>query len=657
VKTKYNQLVICNIKPGIHHGLYPIKRVVGDTIIVQADIFTEGHQHIGANLLWRKQKSREWTPVPMHQIGNDQWEAAFTPEGVGFFEYTIEAWSDPFSTWKEEVIKKIESDVFTPIDLDSGIETLKYMVRNTQGIHIHQSLKELQSNTIPKQILTVIKNLQVPSDPRKYIAKEKITQHHQIHKVSVKRKRALFSSWYEIFPRSCSTVPGKHATFDDVIQLIPKVADMGFDVLYFPPIHPIGHTNRKGKNGAPHAKPNEPGSPWAIGSEEGGHKSIHPSLGMLEDFRRVIEIAKKHQMEIACDIAFQCSPDHPYIKDHPEWFKWQSDNTIRFAENPPKKYEDIVNFDFDTEHSHDLWLELKSIVEYWIAQGVNIFRVDNPHTKPFDMWGWLITEINKSYPDVIFLSEAFTRPKVMQQLSLIGFDQSYSYFTWRNSKHELIEYMTELNSSPLREYFRPNFWPNTPDILPEMLQYGGKPAFESRFILAATLSSNYGIYGPVFENCIGRAIEGHEEYQESEKYELKSMQQYTGENISPLIKIVNRIRKEFTALQTTWNFQFCETENDHLIAYIKYSQENDPHLLIIVNIDYTHTQEGTVCIPIDTLGIETDKPFVVHDLLNGEKYVWSGTKNYIKIDPHQCPAHIFALSPHLHEEKEFSYYT
>lgn len=575
-----NQLVIANVTPILQGGLYPIKRVLGEAILVRADIFSHGHRALHANLLWKDQQAKQWQPVAMRHLWNDLWEASFVPEACGCFAYTIEA-----------------------------------------GFEEHNMCKL-----------------------------------NATYEVQVKRKKANFSSWYEIFPRSCSSVSGVHGTFEDVIRLIPSIAKKGFDVLYFPPIHPIGQTNRKGKNNSLCAEVNDPGSPWAVGSKEGGHKSIHPSLGSLQDFQRVVKAAQAHGLEVALDIAFQCSPDHPYIAEHPEWFKWRADGTIQYAENPPKKYEDIVPFDFECQAVQELWLELKSIVEYWLNQGVKIFRVDNPHTKPFDMWAWLIAEINRLDPDVLFLSEAFTRPKVMQHLSLIGFDQSYTYFSWRNTKQELLQYMQELQEEPLKEYFRPNFWPNTPDILAEFLQYGGKPAFALRLVLAATLSSNYGIYGPPYEYCIAAALEGHEEYLHSEKYELKSLSSYCGETLDPLIKTLNTLRKGYSALQTTWNIHFCETENDHLIAYVKYAQNNDSHLLIIVNLDYKYSQEGMVTLPIENLQIDHTKPYLVHDLLDGAKYVWSSARNYVKLNPERCPAHIFAIQPHLHEEQEFKYY-
>jgi len=407
----------------------------------------------------------------------------------------------------------------------------------------------------------------------KYLDRRFATTYLKELVVVVDREKARFSTWYEMFPRSSASEPGRHGTFKDCEMRLPYISSMGFDVLYFPPIHPIGYTQRKGKNNTPMAGPDDPGGAWAIGAEEGGHKDIHPQLGTFEDFQRLIAKAREYGVEVALDLAFQCSPDHPYVKEHPEWFRWRPDKTIHYAENPPKKYEDIYPFDFETEHWRELWEELKSIVLFWIEQGVRIFRVDNPHTKPFSFWDWLIKEIKKDSPDVIFLSEAFTRPKVMYRLAKLGFTQSYTYFAWRNTKRELIEYLTELTQTEVREYLRPNFWPNTPDILPEHLQYGGRPAFMIRLVLAATLSSSYGIYGPAFELCIDEALPGKEEYLNCEKYEIKHWDREKPGSLQDFIARVNRIRKENPALQTTWNLRFYEADNEAFLFYGKTTED------------------------------------------------------------------------------------
>ncbi len=431
---------------------------------------------------------------------------------------------------------------------------------------------------------------------------------------------------------------------------------MGFDVLYLPPIHPIGKTNRKGKNNVPNCKLDDVGSPWAIGSEEGGHRSIHPALGTIDDFKDLINRAKDYGIEVAMDLAFQCSFDHPYLKEHPEWFKWRPDGTVQFAENPPKKYEDILPFNFESERWKDLWEELKSVVLFWIEKGIKIFRVDNPHTKPFLFWQWLIADIKRDYPDVIFLSEAFTRPKVMYRLAKIGFTQSYTYFAWRNTKWEIIDYLNVLTKTDVREYFRPNFWPNTPDILPELLQYGGRNAFMIRLVLAATLSSNYGIYGPAFELTLSEALSGKEEYLNSEKYELKEWDWDKEGNLKDFIARVNKIRKENPALQDTFNVEFCNVNNDNIVSYIKITEDCSNIILVVVNLDPYHTHSGWVYIPSSKLGIEPRQPYLVHDLLGDDKYIWQGGRNYVEINPYISPVYIFQIRKTLRRETDFDYF-
>jgi len=462
--------------------------------------------------------------------------------------------------------------------------------------------------------------------------------------VEVDREKARFSSWYEMFPRSCTSRPDSHGTFKDCEKRLPYISEMGFDVLYFPPIHPIGHTNRKGKNNAITARPSDPGTPWAIGSEEGGHKSIHPQLGTLEDFRHLMARAQEFGIEIALDLAFQCSPDHPYVREHPEWFRWRPDGTVQYAENPPKKYQDIYPLEFETDNWKELWEELKSIVLFWIAQGVRIFRVDNPHTKPFTFWEWLIVEVKKDYPEVIFLSEAFTRPKIMYHLAKLGFTQSYTYFTWRNVKWELIQYFTELTQSEVREFFYPNLWPNTPDILNDYLRNGGRPAFMTRLVLAATLGANYGIYGPPFELCENRRKDREsEEYLESEKYELKQWDIESPGSLKDFIARINSIRSNNPALQSNLNLHFHAIDNEQLICYSKCTEDLSNIMLVIVNLDYNYKQSGWTNLPTEELGIDSNEIYLVHDLIDGSTYRWQGANNYIELDPHKMPAHIFSV--------------
>ncbi|MDQ3730647.1 MAG: alpha-amylase family glycosyl hydrolase, partial [Pseudomonadota bacterium] len=451
---------------------------------------------------------------------------------------------------------------------------------------------------------------------------------------------ARFSAWYEIFPRSC---PG--GTFRDCEDRLKYIAELGFDIVYLPPIHPIGKTHRKGRNNRPTAEPDEPGSPWAIGSEGGGHKAIHPELGTLADFRAFVARAEEHKLLIALDIAFQCSPDHPYVKAHPQWFRWRPDGTVQYAENPPKKYQDIYPLDFETEDWRALWEELKSVFLYWIKQGVRVFRVDNPHTKPFRFWEWVIAEIKRDYPDVLFLAEAFTRPKIMYNLGKLGFSQSYTYFTWRNERWDLTEYFTELTQTEVRDYFRPNPWPNTPDILHEYLQTGGRPAFIIRFILAATLGANYGIYGPAFELSEHRPREpGSEEYWDSEKYQVREWDLERPETLAPLIKRVNNIRKTNPALQSDWRLRFHPTDNEQLIAYSKTTPDFKNIIVVIVTLDSYNPQSGWVNLPPAELGLRTDESYLAQDLLTSARYTWQGSTHYVALNPHGQPAHVLRIA-------------
>jgi starch synthase (maltosyl-transferring) len=471
------------------------------------------------------------------------------------------------------------------------------------------------------------------------------------------RKRAGFSSWYELFPRSASSQPARHGNFKDVEARLPYIAGMGFDVVYFPPIHPIGRVNRKGANNAIKAKPGDVGSPWAIGAAEGGHKEILRELGTLEDFRRLVAAARELGMEIALDVAFQCAPDHPYVRAHPEWFKHRPDGSVQYAENPPKKYQDIYPFDFETRDFRALWTELKSIVDFWIEQGVRIFRVDNPHTKPFPFWEWLIGEIQSSSPDVLFLAEAFTRPKVMHRLAKLGFTQSYTYFTWRNSKRELTEYFTELSTGPAREYFRPNVWPNTPDILHETLQSGVRAVYAARLVLAATLSANYGIYGPAFELMESAPREpGSEEYLDSEKYQLRYWTLDRPDSLRPLIARMNSIRRDNAALQSDASLRFCTLDNEKLIGYLKSDESSDNVIIVVVNLDPYHVQAGWIELDLGALGLDDSTPYQMHDLLSDQRYQWRGRRNYVMLDPGRLPTHVFKLRRYLRTEHDFDYF-
>jgi starch synthase (maltosyl-transferring) len=651
------RIIIENVRPEIEGGRFPIKRVVGEKVIVQADLFADGHDEVSALLLYRKAEEENWREVPMKPLVNDRWEGVFTVEEMGIYCYTLRGWIDPFRVWQKDLRKKMEAGQDIKVDLAIGAQYLEEAGKRASGEdakRLKECAKTLRGKKDPASSFAlsdeITRLMSARPDQSLTVLYEKELP------VVVDRKEALFSTWYEIFPRSGSREPEKHGTFKDCENLLPEIARMGFDILYFPPIHPIGKTNRKGKGNSPVAEPDDPGSPWAIGSEEGGHKSVHPQLGTMEDFLMFISRARGHGLEIALDLAFQCSPDHPYVKEHPEWFRWRPDGTIQYAENPPKKYEDIVPFDFENKNWQELWEELKSIVLFWIEKGIRIFRVDNPHTKPFAFWEWLIQEIKRDCPEVIFLAEAFTRPKVMYRLAKVGFTQSYTYFTWRSTKRELTEYLTELIRTEVREYFRPNFWPNTPDILSEYLQYGGRPAFIVRLVLAATLSSNYGVYGPSFELCLNEAMPEREEYLHSEKYERKVWEQDRPGSLRDLIARINRIRRENPALQTTGNLKFYEVDNENLLYYGKASEDLANILLIIVNLDPFNTQSGWIRVPGEELEIVEGQSYLLHDLLGDDKYIWHGDWNNVEVNPQIMPAKIFCLHRRLRREKDFDYF-
>jgi starch synthase (maltosyl-transferring) len=476
-------------------------------------------------------------------------------------------------------------------------------------------------------------------------------------RVNVERSKARFSAWYELFPRSGAGRPAKHGTLRDCVERLPYVAGMGFDVLYLPPIHPIGISFRKGKNNTLAAQPDDVGSPWAIGAKEGGHKAIHPQLGSLADFKLLVEEAKKLDIEVALDIAFQCTPDHPYVTEHPQWFRKRPDGSIQYAENPPKKYQDIFPIDFESDDWEALWKELKSIIEFWCEQGVRIFRVDNPHTKAFPFWEWAIAEIKKNYPDALFLAEAFTRPKVMYRLAKLGFSQSYTYFAWRNTKAELTQYFTELTQTEVSDFFRPNLWPNTPDILTEYLQFGGRPAFMARLVLAAMLGANYGIYGAAFELSENLPREpGSEEYLNSEKYEIKNWDLDQPGSLKELVATVNRIRRENRALHSDRNLRFHTVDNPEIIAFSKTTDDLSNIIVVAVNLDPHHTQAGWVELSTQDLGLDPEQPYQMHELLTGARYLWHGARNFVQLDPQSVPAQIFRVRPKLRREQDFDYF-
>ncbi len=657
-ETGRKRVVVEYVSPQVDDGQLPIKRVVGEKVIVTAHIFSDGHDLIRAELLYRTEGDKLCKSAEMSYMVNDEWKGAFEVSELKTYYYTVRAWLDRFGTWQEDLRKKVATGQKVKVDLMIGSELLEQVDSRAEGIDaskLRQLAKRLKQNRRVDKAVQIALSEELTNLADKYPDKSSASEFPSELAVSVSRPKALFSSWYELFPRSCGP-QGKHGTFADCEHLLPDIQKLGFDVLYLPPIHPIGKTHRKGKNNSTVCKSTDPGSPWASGSADGGHKAVHPELGSMKDFRRLIKRAQEHNIEVAIDLAFQCSPDHPYVKEHPEWFRWRPDKTVQYAENPPKKYEDILSLNFETDQWKELWEELKSVVVFWIKQGVRIFRVDNPHTKPFAFWQWLISEIKKTYPEVILLSEAFTRPKLMQRLAKLGFDQSYTYFSWRNTKHELEQYLTELSQTEVSEYLRPNFWPNTPDILPQYLQYGGRAAFIIRLILAATLSSNYGIYGPAFELCIGNAIEGKEEYLNSEKYEIKRWDRNQAGNIRAVIERVNRARRDNPSLQRFRNLKFYEIDNNMMIAYGKATGDLSNITIMVVNLDPYHKQSGWLVLPLEELGIDPGQPYLLHDLLSNDKYIWQGSRNYLELDPRVMPAHILKVHRRLRREQDFDYF-
>jgi starch synthase (maltosyl-transferring) len=642
------RVVIERVDPEIDGGRYPIKRTIGEKVRVAADIFADGHDRLGAMLLYRFAEEETWREAEMSLLTNDRWQGEFPTDRLGRYFYTLIAWVDAFRTWSTDFAKRVEAGQGISLDVLTGADILRAAGERADGSDSRtlasaaSELKNLCTN--PESALKLATSPQLSALAARYRERESDVRYETELAVVVDPEKARFSAWYELFPRSCTKDVNRHGTFRDVIDRLAYVAGMGFDVLYLAPIHPIGLTERKGKNNSLNSSGLDPGSPWAIGSEEGGHKAIHPQLGSLEDFKELQRKARQFGMDLALDLAYQTSPDHPYLKERREWFRERPDGTIQYAENPPKKYQDIYPFDFETEHAAELWEELKSIVVYWIEQGVRIFRVDNPHTKPFAFWEWLINGIKQEYPDVIFLSEAFTRPKVMYQLAKLGFTQSYTYFAWKNTSHDLREYFAEITQPPIREYFRANIWPNTPDILNEYLQRGGRPAFAGRLILAATLGANYGIYGPAFELCENRPIrEGSEEYLNSEKYEIRVWNIDDPNSLKDLITHLNGIRRAHPALQSDANLRFHPVDNDQLIAYSKVSDDRSDMIFVVVNVDPRNRQSGWVNVITEELRLGSQQSYQVHDLLTDARYIWHGSRNFVQLDPTVLPAHIFQV--------------
>jgi starch synthase (maltosyl-transferring) len=658
------RVVIEGLAPEIDGGRFAAKRAIGERFQVSADVFTDGHAALAADLLRRRPSDEEWNAVPMRELGNDRWSASFTPTETGRYLYSVRAWIDEFETWRRDTAKKHAAGLDVHVESLAGLELVRQAAKaaadEADVALLDAAVTDLEVGAVEgvlhhRPLRDAMRRCGERTDPVEY--------QRELH-LDVDRERARFSSWYELFPRSCADEPGRHGTLADCRRRLDYVAELGFDVLYLPPIHPIGVTHRKGRNNALTAAPGDPGSPWAIGAAAGGHDAIHPELGDSNDLRELVAAANDLGIEIALDLAFQCSPDHPWMTEHPEWFRHRPDGSIQYAENPPKKYEDIVPLDFTGKDWKRLWAALHGVVEHWIGQGIRIFRVDNPHTKPFRFWEWLIAEVKREHPDVLFLAEAFTRPRVMYQLAKAGFSQSYTYFAWRQTKGELIEYLSELTRTEVADFFRPNFWPNTPDILTEQLQIGTRPVFLSRLVLAATLTANYGIYGPAFELTEHVARPGSEEYLDNEKYEIRvwdAARLDRPDSLRHVIARVNAIRRRHPALQHDRTLRFHHTDNEQLLCWSKtarHPDEGDPGdaMVMVVNLDPHHTHAGWIELDLDALGLDGDATFQVHDELGDARYLWRGRRNYVELDPSSMPGHVMAVRKHVRTEQDFDYF-
>jgi starch synthase (maltosyl-transferring) len=646
------RVVIETVSPSVDGGEFPAKSPRGDEVTVEADSFADGHDAISVVLRHRRAGRRAWTETAMIPLGNDRWRGSFTPSELGMWEFEITGWVDKFHSWRQGLVKKAEAGVELETDLLIGsglVEEAASRARGEKARTLHSLAGDLGDEDVAEEERVEIglsESLSQLMDSTPDRSQATTSDRYQ---VVMDREEAVFSTWYELFPRSWSASPGEHGTFADVEANLGYVAGMGFDVLYLPPIHPVGSTYRKGPNNTLGAADDDPGVPWAIGSEEGGHTAIKKELGTIEDFRSLRDAVREYGMELALDIAFQCSPDHPWTREHPEWFRHRPDGTIQYAENPPKKYQDIYPLDFETSDPEGLWAALKGVFDHWIGEGIRIFRVDNPHTKPFPFWEWLIAELRREHPDVILLAEAFTRPKVMHRLAKLGFNQSYTYFAWRNTRHELIEYMSDLTQ--VSHFFRPNFWPNTPDILTEQLQTGGRPVFITRYVLAATLSASCGIYGPAYELMENRPLRtGSEEYLNSEKYQIRKWDLDDPDSLAPVITQMNKARRAHPALQRNRNMVFHHTDNDLLICYSK--RAGDDVVLVVVNLDPDHAQSGWVHLDTAAIGVDPERRFQVRDLLTDRQYIWEGAQNFVQLDTIGIPAHVFSVRSRVSRRAE-----
>jgi starch synthase (maltosyl-transferring) len=658
-KPPVSRVVIEQVQPSVDGGRFPVKRTQGEWVSVSADIYTDGHDTLAAGLKVRGPgPDSQWTEIPMRALPNDAWMAEFQVADVGIYEFTIEAWIDRFTSWRKELEKKVQAkqDVTSELLEGAALITAAADGAKPQDANLLNTQASLLKKGAAGPRIATALDSQLAEVMARWPDRSASARLEKPFQVLVERERARYGAWYEMFPRSTGKDPARSASFKDAEKRLRDIADMGFDVLYLPPIHPIGKSFRKGPNNAETVGPQDPGSPWAIGSPEGGHTAVHPELGTLADFDHFVAAAKKLHLEVALDIAFQCSPDHPYVREHPEWFRHRPDGTIKYAENPPKKYQDIYPLDFDGPHAQALWDELRDVVLFWADRGIAIFRVDNPHTKPFRFWEWLIAEVRLTHPEAIFLAEAFTRPKVMAYLAKCGFSQSYSYFTWRTAKSELVSYFTELTQTPVREFMRVNLFANTPDIFHEFLQTGGRAAYQIRLFLAATLGATYGIYGPVFELCESRGVPGTEDYLDSEKYQVRVWDFDKPGHIKEWIKLVNTIRRANPALQADHRLRFLETTSDQIIAYVKTTRDLSNIILTVINLDPQRAQEAHVRLPLELFDLSPEVSYQMHDLLSDARFTWRGESNYVRLDPAVCPAHIFRLRRKMKTERDFDYF-
>ncbi len=635
-------VIIENVSPAVDGGRYPLKREVGAVLEVTADIFKEGHDVLAAFLLYRRLDERAWHEVPMRHVDNDRWAGAFTLAENARYLYTLEALAEPFQSWLADLGKRVDAGQDVASELTEGAELVRAAARRVRGEQraALEAYAHRLEQTAPAEAVAVARDAELLHLMDAALDRTAATRATREFEVVADRERARFAAWYEFFPRSCGA-GGRHGTFKDAEAQLERAAAMNFDVVYLPPIHPVGGSHRKGRNNSLTARPGEPGSPWAIGGPEGGHDAVHPELGTLDDFDRFVEAARRRGLEVALDFAIQASPDHPWVREHPEWFFHRPDGTIKYAENPPKKYQDVYPVSFVGEDPGPLWQEMKRIIEFWIGHGVKTFRVDNPHTKPARFWEWLIRSVQTTHPEVIFLAEAFTRPKMMKVLAKSGFTQSYTYFTWRNDKQELIEYFTEITSPPVSDYFRGNLWPNTPDILHETLQKGGRPAFKFRVAMAATLSSVYGLYSG-YELCENVPFApGSEEYHDSEKYELKARDWTAPGNLTDYLARLNRIRREHRALQHYDNLRFYTADDPNILWYGKAA--GDDWIFVAVNLDPFQPHSSPVDVPLAAIGLGDDRTYRMRELLTDASYEWHGPRGFVELDPHQEPAQIFHL--------------